>query len=304
MLVGTAIAVAITVGMQRGTAVAAVVNGDVIYTTELASEANALAQQYGVNLSSKTGEKQRAEISRAVLDQLIEQRLIMQLARGRGAVATETQIDARLQEIKRNFATEDAFADALKQRGLSVQKLRDRLRTDVTVRNLFPKVGTAAVSDEEVDAYFREHRKEFDRPEQVHARHILLASEAEAKLVAAKLQRGEKFEDLARQFSTDPGSKQQGGDLGFVNRGATVPEFDRVAFALQSGQTSGIVKSQFGYHIIQVLEHRAAQPTKFDEVRDQIRAQLLSKKQEAAFGEWLKQMKAQANIKRFDQPTK
>ncbi len=305
VVVGVAIAVAITLGMQRGTAVAAVVNGEVIYTNDLNTQVTALAQQYSIDLKSKDGEKQRAEISRIVLDQMIEQRLIMQVARSRGAVATDAQIDAQIQDIRKNFASADEFQAALVQRGLSLATLRDRLRTNVTIRNLLPQVTTSTVSEAEVDAYFRDHRKEFDHPEQVHARHILLESEVEAKFVLARLQRGEQFDALARQYSKDPGSKDQGGDLGFVNRGATVPEFDQAAFSLQPAQTSGIVKSQFGYHIIQVLAHKPAQPAQLDDdARKRIREQLLSKKQEAAFQEWLKQTKAQAKIKRFDQPTK
>ncbi len=305
VLAGTALAVAITFGMQRGTAVAAVVNGEVIYRNDLNNEVAALARQYGIDLKSKDGEKQQAEITRIVLDQMIDQRLIMQVARSRGAVATDAQIDAQIQEIKRNFSSDDEFQNALAQRGLSITALRDRLRINVTIRNLLPQIAKASVTDAEVDAYFRDHRKEFDRPEQVHARHILLQSEVEAKFVLAKLQRGEPFEALARQYSTDPGSKEQGGDLGFVNRGATVPEFDQLAFTMQPGQTSGIVHSKFGYHIIQVLEHKVAQPAKLDDtVRKQIREQLLSKKQEGAFGEWLKQTKTHAKIKRFERPTK
>lgn len=304
VLAATGLAIAVTVGMRRGTAVAATVNGEVIYASALSGEVTAIALQYGIDVKSKEGEKQRGEITRVVLDQMIEQRLILQEARRVNALATDAQIDAQLAEIKRNFPSEADFQGALAQRGLTVNALRDRLRTNITVQNLVGKVTSVSVTDAEVEQYFRQHRREYDQPEQVRASHILLESDAEARFVLARLRRGDKFEDLARQYSKDPGSKEQSGDLGFVSRGQLVGEFEKAAFTLRPGQVSGIVKTQFGYHLIKVTGRKDPQPANLAQVRDQIRAQLLSKKREAAFQTWLKRIKAQAKIKRFDRATK
>lgn len=304
VLAATGLAIAVTVGMRRGTAVAATVNGEVIYASALSGEVTAIALQYGIDVKSKEGEKQRGEITRVVLDQMIEQRLILREARRVNALATDAQIDAQLAEIKRNFPSEADFQSALAQRGLTVNALRDRLRTNVTVQNLVGKVTSVSVTDAEVEQYFRQHRREYDQPEQVRASHILLESDAEARFVLARLRRGDKFEDLARQYSKDPGSKEQSGDLGFVGRGQLVGEFEKAAFTLRPGQVSGIVKTQFGYHLIKVTGRKDPQPANLAQVRDQIRAQLLSKKREAAFQAWLKRIKAQAKIKRFDRATK
>lgn len=304
VLAATGLAIAVTVGMRRGTAVAATVNGEVIYASALSGEVTAIALQYGIDVKSKEGEKQRGEITRVVLDQMIEQRLILQKARQVNALATDAQIDAQLAEIKRNFPSEADFQGALAQRGLTVNALRDRLRTNLTVQNLVGKVTSVSVTDAEVERYFRQHRREYDQPEQVRASHILLESDAEARFVLARLRRGDKFEDLARQYSKDPGSKEQSGDLGFVSRGQLVGEFEKAAFTLRPGQVSGIVKTQFGYHLIKVTGRKDPQPANLAQVRDQIRAQLLSKKREAAFQAWLKRIKAQAKIKRFDRATK
>lgn len=304
VLAATGLAIAVTVGMRRGTAVAATVNGEVIYASALSGEVTAIALQYGIDVKSKEGEKQRGEITRVVLDQMIEQRLILREARRVNALATDAQIDAQLAEIKRNFPSEADFQGALAQRGLTVNALRDRLRTNLTVQNLVGKVTSVSVTDAEVEQYFRQHRSEYDQPEQVRASHILLESDAEARFVLARLRRGDKFEDLARQYSKDPGSKEQSGDLGFVGRGQLVGEFEKAAFTLRPGQVSGIVKTQFGYHLIKVTGRKDPQPANLAQVRDQIRAQLLSKKREAAFQAWLKRIKAQAKIKRFDRATK
>lgn len=303
-VIGTAAAIAVTLGMQRSTTVAASVNGEIIYGHELDNEVTAIARQYNINLSDAEGAKQRAEITRIVLDQMIDQRLIVQEARTRNVLATDAQVDEQVANIKQNFSSEGEFQSALLQRNLTLANLRERLRTNITVRNLTTTVATVAVTDAEIEQYFREHRSEFDRPEQMHVKHILLQDEAEARLVLARLRRGEKFEDLARQYSQDPGSKDQGGDLGFVSRGQVVPEFEQVAFTLQPKQVSDIVKTQFGYHLIQLVERRAPQSANLAEVREQIRAQLIGRKQETAFQEWLKQVKGQAKITRTDQKTK
>ncbi|MGH2425769.1 MAG: peptidylprolyl isomerase [bacterium] len=299
VVAATAAAVALTTGMKRSTAVAARVNGEVIYATDLDREVDAIARQYGI----PDDDKQRNEIVRIVLDQVIEQRIINQEARRYDAVASEVQINARLADIRRNFPTEEEFQQALEQRKWTLADLKNRLRGTITMQNLTERVTKITVTDAEIQRYFNEHRSEYDQAEQVRVSHILTKSEAEARLVLARFRRGEKFEDLA-QYSEDPGSKAQGGDLGFVSRGQLVGEFEKVAFSLKPGQTSGIVKTQFGFHIIRVTDSRSPQPARIEAVRDQIRGQLLTRKSEAAFQEWLKKAKTQAKITRVDKATK
>ncbi len=303
VLFGSIAVAAVTIGMQRGTAVAATVNGEVIYARELEGEVAAIARQYGIDLGNTETAQQRAEISRVVLDQLIEQRLILQEARRRNTMPAETQVEAQLQDIKRNFPSESDFEQALAQRNLTLVELKDRLRTNLALRNLMAKVAPITVADAEIEVYFREHRNEFDKPEQAHVKHILVDDERLAEFVLGRLRRGESFDALARQYSKDQGSREKGGDLGFVSRGQLVPEFEQVAFSLELKQLSSIVKTQFGYHLIQVLERRPPQPANLAQVRDQIRTVLLSSRQEAAFQEWLKAIKAQAKITRADRPT-
>jgi foldase protein PrsA len=303
LVIGAAAVAALTIGMRRGTAVAATVNGEVIYAREVDGEVAIVAKQYGIDLGKTDSTQQRQEISRAILDQLIEQRLILQEARARNAMPTEVQVEAQMQEIKRTFPTETDFNTALAQRSLTQSALRDRLRANLAVRNLMAKVAPVAVSDADVEQYFNTHRTEFDRPEQVHVRHILLSTESEARLILARLKRGsDSFEALAQQYSKDPGSAQKGGDLDFVSREQVVPEFAKAAFALQPKQISEVVHTQFGYHIIQLLERRPPQPATLDQVRDQVRTMLQTQKQEALFQDWLKSLKARAKITRTEAP--
>ncbi|MDQ7819282.1 MAG: peptidylprolyl isomerase [Armatimonadota bacterium] len=303
LLLGAGAVAALTAGMRRGTAVAASVNGEVIYQRELDAEVDAIARQYGIDASTPDGRRQRREIARIVLDQLIDQRLILQQARLHNALPTEADVDAQVAEIRRTFPTDADFEAALAQRRLTLADLRSRLRSSLAVRRLLTRVAPVTVSEDEVVRYFREHRGEFDRPEQVRVRHILLDDQRVAELVLGRLRRGELFDALARQYSRDADSRERGGDLGWVSRGQLVPEFEQVAFSLQPGQVSGVVRTQYGYHIIQLLERRPPVAATLDQVREQVRQRLLASKQEAAFQQWLQTVRAQARIVRTDRPT-
>jgi len=127
-----------------------------------------------------------------------------------------------------------------------------------------------------IESYYREHLNEFGTPPEVHVQHILIMtdkrSDAQARELATsvlnRVRNGEDFATLARQFSEDPGSKEDGGNLGFIRRAATVPAFERAAYALTAAQpVSNLVKTQFGYHIIKLIERREGTTPKFEEVR-------------------------------------
>ncbi|TEU13404.1 MAG: foldase, partial [Anaerolineales bacterium] len=125
--------------------------------------------------------------------------------------------------------------------------------------------------------------------EQVHARHILVETEEEGDVVLAKLEEGEDFTDLAAEYSIDTGSKDDEGDLGWFPREVMVAEFEEVAFALEIGEASELVKSEFGYHVIEVLGK---------EVRE-LGPQLLQAFQQKAFDQWFAEQEELAEIERF-----
>jgi foldase protein PrsA len=125
--------------------------------------------------------------------------------------------------------------------------------------------------------------------EQVHARHILVETEEEGDAVLAKLEEGEDFVNLAAEYSVDTGSQDDGGDLGWFPRGVMVAEFEEVAFDLEIGETSELIKTEFGYHVIEVLER---------EVRE-LESQLLQAFQQRAFEEWFAEQEELAEVERF-----
>nr|WP_317891040.1 peptidyl-prolyl cis-trans isomerase [Edaphobacter bradus] len=142
--------------------------------------------------------------------------------------------------------------------------------------------GKPQVSDADVQAYYNQHKDQFQVKDQVKVRHILIAvpAGADAKTDAAakgkaedllkQIKGGANFAELAQKNSDDPGSKPQGGELGWLDRGKTVPEFDKAAFSLPVGQTSDLIKTQFGYHILQVEDKKTAHMRPLDEVKGEI----------------------------------
>ena len=162
----------------------------------------------------------------------------------------------------------------------------------------FSKAG-AGVSQADLESYYKQHMEEYRVPESVTARHILIptpaagpdgkvdqravdAAKAKAEDVLKQLKAGAKFEDLAKKYSEDPGSKDKGGLLGPIRKGQTVPEFEQAAFGAQKGQTVGPVKSSFGFHIIRVDDKTEAHVRSLEEMKSQIEPVLARQKGQAA----------------------
>ena len=163
----------------------------------------------------------------------------------------------------------------------------------------------APVTDAEVQQYYQQHLKNYQVDEQVKVRHILIAvnsqdpkadaaAKAKAQSVLDQLHHGGDFAKLAKDNSDDPGSKSQGGELGWIKHGVTVPEFDQEAFSLQPGQVSGLVRTKFGYHIIQTEEKQAAHTRPLSEVKAEITATLTRQNESQAEQAYAQQLSAAA----------
>lgn len=138
-----------------------------------------------------------------------------------------------------------------------------------------------AVTDADVQAYYDQHRAFYDHPQEILASHILLNSKADAEQALARLKAGESFEAVARDMSRDPASAAQGGRLAPFRHGTLVPEFEEAAFALKRGEISGIVQTQFGFHIIKKIGQKDLPPRSYADVKEDIRRQLERGKFEA-----------------------
>lgn len=148
-----------------------------------------------------------------------------------------------------------------------------------------------SVSDEEIKAYYDANKAQFNKGEAVSAKHILVESEEKCNEILASITNGEKtFEDAAKESSTCP-SGQKGGDLGQFGKGQMVPEFEQAAFAAEIGQVVGPVKTQFGFHLIKVEAKNEAEAAAFEEVKENIRRNLVQQKQNKIYGETVAALK-------------
>ena len=169
---------------------------------------------------------------------------------------------------------------------------RDRLLMD----NLLAAEGKAALTDAAMKKVYDDAAKKIADEQEVHARHILVATEEEAKAVKAELDKGADFAKLAKEKSKDPGASD-GGDLGFFTKEQMVPEFSKVAFALEPGRISDPVKTQFGWHIIKLEDKRMSSPPKLEEVRAEVVRNLI----QTARRDYIKSLREGADIVRKDE---
>ena len=169
---------------------------------------------------------------------------------------------------------------------------RNRLLMD----SLLASEGKAATTDDAMKKVYEDAAKQISGEQEVHARHILVETEDEAKAIKAELDKGADFAELAKKKSKDPGASD-GGDLGFFTKDQMVPEFSTVAFSLEPGKISDPVKTQFGWHIIKVEEKRNRKPPEFDQVKGQIETYVTRKAQ----ADYVAKLRDSAKIERMDQ---
>lgn len=219
--------------------VVAIVDGDSIHLSELISAKGSMQQQ-------QAREAPLEQIYPSLLDQLVERRIVTHAATT-ARIEDDPEVRMRVARARENVLLE-AFMSKRIAVEISDEKLRQRYQRQIA--------GGGGGGEEEV-----------------HARHILLVSEADARAVLGEIAKGAEFTELARKRSKGP-SAPRGGDLGFFRRRQMVPEFSEAAFALGAGEVSEPVKTQFGWHVIQVVEKRRAEPPAFEQVVEKLRSEV------------------------------
>lgn len=245
---------------------AARVNGVSIYLQEYqkqVAEWEAAFVSQNPSLSEADRQAMIAQGKRQVLDVMIEQLLIEQAAAQAGIVISDQDVDAVIARDIQENGGQAKFDAWLQANNWTVDEYKARQRSMMIASKMFEHIAGNVPT----------------KAEQVHARHILVATEDEARNILAQLQGGADFVALAAQYSLDPSTKASGGDLGFFPRGTlVVPEVEDTAFALGVGQISDVISSAMGYHIVQVLE-RVADMTLTEESWQALK--------EATFRNWL-----------------
>jgi peptidyl-prolyl cis-trans isomerase C len=282
------------------------VNGSAIDRAEFERAVKTIEGQAG----GPVPPERRDAIYRQLLDQLVALRLLSQEATALKINVPDGDVDSKVAQIKSQFPNEQAFTAALAQRQMTPDKLRSEIRQQLDAVKLVdteigPKV---TITDAEINDFYTKNPDKFQEPEAVHVAHILIRvpenadaaakakAKAEATSVLAELKKGGDFAALAKQHSQDPGSAANGGDLGFVPRGQTVPAFEQAAFALKPGQLSGVVESPFGFHIIKMIAHRDGRKVPLEEVKTQLQQFLRQQQMQEKTAAYVDQLKSKAKI--------
>jgi len=225
---------------------------------------------------------------------LVQRSEFQQEADKLGVKVSDADVDKRLKQIKKQYFgnSESRYQKQLKQQGLTDAQVRDDLRAQLVQEKIFNKVtSNVKVSDTDVKKYYDQHKTQYGTPEQRDVAHILVKSKALADTLYTKVKSGANFAALAKKYSQDPGSKNQGGKL-TISKGQTVQNFDLMAFDLKTGAISRPVKTQFGYHIIKALGPiKPATTTPFAKVKASIKQQLLQQNRNDAMTTWSNKLK-------------
>jgi parvulin-like peptidyl-prolyl isomerase len=275
-------------------------------------------QDFSKFLQGPAGIERQLQLQSRVIDDLLRKRLITQEIERRRITIPQTDIDDRTEIeferiLRQNNLTEEQAQEILKRQGRTLESFKKELRQAVelhlqTERLRDLVVGPIEPTDQELSAYLEEHREDYDTPEEVHARHILIrvpegASEAEiaqAKKqledIKKELENGADFAELAKRYSQDPGSAPNGGDLGFFRRGQMVKEFEDAAFSLEPGQVSDPVRTQFGFHLIKVEEKKPVQHPELAQIRERVLKDYIEAERDRRFEEFYAELKAHAKI--------
>lgn len=282
------------------------VNGENITKAEFEEAIGALEQRN----QGPVPPDQRDAVYRGVLDQLVGLKLLSQEAAAKKVAVPDADVDAQMAQIRQQFPSEDVFNQALKAQNKTLEIIKADARRSMAITKMLEAAldGKIAVTPEQAKAFYDQNPDQFKRPEQVRASHILIGVEASADVAAKaaakrkaegvlkQLKSGGDFAALAKENSQDPGSAVNGGDLGLFSRGQMVGPFDEVAFTLAPGATSGLVETQFGYHIIRVVEKKAAGTVPLDEVRPQLEQYLQNQNRQREMTSYVAALKAKGKV--------
>ncbi|MDR3579737.1 MAG: peptidylprolyl isomerase [Oryzomonas sp.] len=249
------------------------------------------------------------EFEKQVLNQEITSELLFQESRKLEIKDLDKQVEAKIAQVKNGFPDSEKYVKQLGSIGLDEKTFADSVRRDISIAYVVKTEIAPGISvrDEEVKKFYDQNPDKFRQEEQVRASHILIGVDAKAgpeaqkaardkaEKLRAELVKGAAFATLAKENSTCPSSRQ-GGDLGFFGKGKMVPPFEQAAFALKPGELSPVVESQFGYHIIKVVERKKAETITFSAAKNKIEEYIKAQKTNLAIDVFVGELRKNAKV--------
>jgi len=274
------------------------VNGQTLTTQQLNVRLTLYELFFNQPMSSP-GAKQQ------MLDQMVTERILLEQADRQHIAVTDAQVESEmtkfLSTLERQYKSRDEVDAKLQALGLTNDAVAGFVRDYLTSQAVLDrKKAEVSIAEDEVREYYNQNKDKLYtfQEDAVRAAQVLvpLDQEAKAREIAAKARAGGDFAELARQYSIDPGSRPVGGDLGYFKQGTTVKEFSDAAFAANVGEVTDPVRSEFGWHVIHVLDRRGPGTVPYDVARDEAMNRMLAQKQTAAVDQWLTDLKKGATI--------
>ena len=255
---------------------------------------------------------QMAQMKSEVLESLIDRELLFQESKKKGIQVKSDAVSDQLQKIQQRYPNKEEFQKLLSNMGLTESDVQAQIERGMAIQELLDKevTGKIKVSDEETKAFYDKNPQLFQQPEQIKASHILIKVQADAPAdqkaearkkiedVQQKVKKGEDFATLAKTYSEGP-SGPKGGDLGYFRRGQMVKPFEEAAFSLKPDETSEIVETQFGYHLIKVNDKKPAKKMTYTEVKDRLSENLKKQKQDSEANAYIETLRKDAKIEKF-----
>jgi peptidyl-prolyl cis-trans isomerase C len=290
---------------------AATVNGTAISEDRLERAFQAFLQSQGqAAVAAVSNPDKYNQMRGQILDVLIKQELLWQDAKAKGILPKDEEVKQYIDGVKGKFEKPEEYDTQLKAAGFTEESFKDDAVRRLAVAKLVSDdiAKTVTVSDADIEKFYQDNPKSFTAPEQVRARHILIQVPADADEVKKKaarekvdglleqVKKGGDFAELAKANSEDAGSAPNGGDLGFFGRGQMVKPFEDAAFGLKPGEVSGVIESQFGFHIIKVDEKQDSRVVPLAEVKDRVKEYLQSQKLQQAIEARAKALREGAKV--------
>lgn len=256
-------------------------------------------------------EQAKNDLRVKILDQMIEEEILFQKSKDY-VKDLDQKVADEYANILKQFGSEEAFVEEISKNKLTLDDVKEQLGKKITIQAYLNDtvMSKIDVSDATLKDFYEKNKAQYERTAQIQASHILCSVAKEAtpeqkdealakiKKVQERLKKGEKFEDIAKEVSDCPSGKN-GGDLGLFGKGQMVKPFEDTAFGLKVGQTSDIVETQFGYHIIKVVDKKDAGLRTFEEVKPSIENNLKRKEFQTKMTQLLDELKGQAKIEKF-----
>lgn len=278
---------------------AAVVHGEKIPVEEVTAAVEDFQKTQEFERLTQQGDADAItrEFEQSYLSQLIRREILTPEAAERGVEVSDEDVQEQLDAIQSEFVSPSAFEEALREQGLTLGQLRQLIADRALEEALRAEItADLAPTDEEIAEFYEENREQFQETE---AQHILVRDKKRAADISRRLQAAPKndvaalFKTLAQRFSTDKSNKASGGELGFFSQGQFVPEFEQGADALDIGEVSDPVKSEFGFHVIRVTDRRVRS---INQVREDIVTQLSGAEEEAAWERFVENAYREADV--------